>query len=165
MYKYMRCFFYFLFFINGSSQAYDINITVNGRVVAKPCTIGTTDVNIDLGDLFSFSFISPGSSSSWNKFSLDLSNCPVGTSRVVATFSGTVDASGYYKNLGTAGNIQLELQDGNGSILNSGSQKSIVVDDSSQSVIFPLQVRVLSVNGNATQGTIKSVISVTYTYS
>ena len=89
----------------------------------------------------------------------------MGTSRVVATFSGTVDASGYYKNLGTAGNIQLELQDGNGSILNSGSQKSIVVDDSSQSVIFPLQVRVLSVNGKATQGTIKSVISVTYTYS
>jgi minor fimbrial subunit len=54
---------------------------------------------------------------------LDLSNCPVGTSRVTASFSGTADATGYYKNQGTAGNIQLELQDDGGTTLNNGAAK------------------------------------------
>ncbi|WP_435339457.1 fimbrial protein, partial [Klebsiella aerogenes] len=101
----------------------------------------------------------------WHSTALDLSNCPVGTSRVVATFSGTADSTGYYKNQGTAGNIQLELQDDSGTTLNNGAQKSVQVDDSSQSARFPLQVRALSVNGGATQGTIQAVISVTYTYA
>ena len=34
-----------------------------------------------------------------------------------------------------------------------------------QSGGFPLQVRALSVNGGATQGTIQAVINVTYTYA
>jgi minor fimbrial subunit len=97
--------------------------------------------------------------------SLDLSNCPVGTSRVTASFSGTADATGYYKNQGTAGNIQLELQDDGGTTLNNGATKSVQVDDSTQSARFPLQVRALTVNGGATQGTIQAVISVTYTYA
>ncbi|WP_435339461.1 fimbrial protein, partial [Klebsiella aerogenes] len=101
----------------------------------------------------------------WHSTALDLSNCPVGTSRVVATFSGTADSTGYYKNQGTAGNIQLELQDDSGTTLNNGAQKSVQVDNSSQSARFPLRVRALSVNGGATQGTIQAVISVTYTYA
>ena len=43
--------------------------------------------------------------------------------------------------------------------------KTVQVDDSSQSAHFPLQVRALTVNGGATQGTIQAVISITYTYS
>ncbi|MFY2979789.1 type 1 fimbrial protein, partial [Klebsiella pneumoniae] len=35
-----------------TSQGADINITVNGRVVARPCNIATTNASIDLGDLF-----------------------------------------------------------------------------------------------------------------
>ena len=38
-------------------------------------------------------------------------------------------------------------------------------DEASQSARFPLQVRALSVNGGATQGTIQAVINVTYTYA
>lgn len=146
-------------------QAVDITITVNGKVVASPCTVSTTNANVDLGDLYTFSLVATGSASAWHRTALDLSNCPVGTSRVVATFSGIADSTGYYKNQGTAGNIQLELQDGSGTTLNNGAQTSIQVDDISQSAHFPLQVRVLSVNGGATQGTIKAVISVTYTYA
>lgn len=33
-------------------QAADVTITVNGRVVAKPCTIQTKEANVNLGDLF-----------------------------------------------------------------------------------------------------------------
>ncbi|ELO0857878.1 type 1 fimbrial minor subunit FimG [Citrobacter amalonaticus] len=146
-------------------QAADVTITVNGKVVAKPCTVSTTTATIELGDLYTFSLVNAGSSSAWHSVALELSNCPVGTSRVTASFSGTADSTGYYKNQGTAGNIQLELQDDSGNRLNTGATKSVVVDDASQSARFPLQVRALSVNGGATQGTIQAVINVTYTYA
>ena len=91
-------------------QAADVTITVNGKVVAKPCTVSTTNATVELGDLYTFSLISAGSTSAWHTVALDLSNCPVGTSRVTASFSGTADSTGYYKNQGSAGNIQLELK-------------------------------------------------------
>ncbi|HCD1278379.1 TPA: type 1 fimbrial protein [Citrobacter amalonaticus] len=146
-------------------QAADVTITVNGKVVAKPCTVSTTTATVELGDLYTFSLVNAGSSSAWHSVALELSNCPVGTSRVTASFSGTADSTGYYKNQGTAGNIQLELQDDSGNRLNTGATKSVVVDDASQSARFPLQVRALSVNGGAAQGTIQAVINVTYTYA
>lgn len=146
-------------------QAADVTITVNGKVVAKPCTVSTTTATVELGDLYTFSLVNAGSSSAWHSVALELSNCPVGTSRVTASFSGTADSTGYYKNQGTAGNIQLELQDDSGNRLNTGATKSVVVDDTSQSARFPLHVRALSVNGGATQGTIQAVINVTYTYA
>lgn len=146
-------------------HAADITITVNGRVVAKPCTISTPTATVELGDLYTFSLVSAGSSSAWQNVTLDLSNCPVGTSKVTAAFSGTADSTGYYKNQGTAGSIQLELQDSNGTTLNNGASSTVVVNDATQSASFPLQVRALSVNGGATQGSIQAVISVTYTWA
>ena len=117
------------------------------------------------GRSYTFSLIGAGSASARHSVALDLSNCPVGTSRVKATFSGTADSTGYYKTEGTAGNIQLELQSEDGTTLNNGSSQSVQVDEASQSARFPLQVRALSVNGGATQGTIQAVINVTYTYA
>ncbi|HGK4671797.1 TPA: fimbrial protein [Kluyvera georgiana] len=145
--------------------AADVTITVNGKVVAKPCTVSTSNAAVELGDLYTFSLMSAGSSSAWHSVALELSNCPVGTSRVTASFSGTADATGYYQNQGTARNIQLELQDSGGNTLNTGTSTAVQVDESSQSARFPLQVRALSVNGGATQGTIQAVINVTYTYA
>ncbi|ROL73001.1 fimbrial protein [Pseudomonas protegens] len=146
------------------SQAADVTITVNGRVVAKPCTVSTPNETVDFGDLYTFSLARPGSTSAWRSVSFDLSNCPVGTSRITATFSGITDSTGYYKNQGTAGNIQLELQDDGGTLLNNGTSKTVQVNDSTQSARFPLQVRVLTVNGQTTQGNIKAVINIAYTY-
>ena len=145
--------------------AADVTITVNGKVVAKPCTVSTTNANVELGDLYTFSLLSAGSASAWHSVALELSNCPVGTSRVIASFSGTADATGYYQNQGTAKNIQLELQDDGGNTLNTGATTTVTVEEASQSARFPLKVRALSVNGGATQGTIKTVINVTYTYA
>lgn len=148
-----------------AARAADVTITVNGKVVAKPCTVSTTNATVDLGDLYSFSLISAGAASAWHDVALELSHCPVGTSRVTASFSGTADSTGYYKNQGTAQNIQLELQDASGNTLNTGATKTVQVDDATQSAHFPLQVRALTVNGGATQGTIQAVINITYTYS
>lgn len=143
----------------------DVTITVNGRVVAKPCTIATPTANVTLGDLYTFNMIAPGAASAWHDVILDLTQCPVGTSMVTATFSGAVDSTGYYQNQGTAGNIQLELQDEEGATLNNGKRKTRPVDETTQSARFPLKVRALTVNGGATQGTIQAVINVTYTWA
>ena len=147
-----------------TSHAADVTITVNGKVVARPCTISTPKATVDLGDLYTFNMLSPGAASGWHNVTLDLSNCPIGTSRVTATFSGTTDSTGYYKNQGTAGNLQLELQDTSGSRFNNGSTKTMTVNDATQSTSFPLRVRALTVNGGPTQGTIQAVINVTYTW-
>ena len=72
-------------------QAADVTITVNGKVVAKPCTVSTTNATVDLGDLYSFSLMSAGAASAWHDVALELTNCPVGTSRVTASFSGAAD--------------------------------------------------------------------------
>lgn len=147
-----------------STHAADVTVTVNGSVVAKPCTVSTKTANVDLGDLYTFNLTSPGSASDWHTVSLDLTNCPVGTSVVMATFKGVADSVGYYKNQGTAGNIQLQLQDSSGNNLNNGAQKRMPVSDATLSTSFPLQVRAISVRGGATQGTIQAAIDVTYTY-
>lgn len=81
-------------------QAADVTITVNGKVVAKPCTVSTTNATVDLGDLYSFSLMSAGAASARHDVALELTNCPVGTSRVTASFSGAADSTGYYKNRG-----------------------------------------------------------------
>lgn len=44
-------------------QAADITITVNGKVVAKPCTVSTTNATVELGDLYTFSLVSAGAAS------------------------------------------------------------------------------------------------------
>ena len=75
-------------------QAADVTITVNGKVVAKPCTVSTTNATVDLGDLYSFSLMSAGAASAWHDVALELTNCPVGTSRVTASFSGAADSTG-----------------------------------------------------------------------
>lgn len=147
-----------------STHAADVTVTVNGSVVAKPCTVATKTADVDLGDLYTLNLIKPGSSSDWHSVSLDLDSCPIGTSMVTATFKGITDSTGYYKNQGTAVNIQLQLQDTVGNNLNNGAQKKLQVNDSTLSTSFPLQVRALSVKGGATQGTIQAAIDVTYTY-
>lgn len=143
----------------------DVRITVYGKVEAKPCTISTVNTEVRLGNLYTFNFVSAGATSPWHKFELNLTNCPIGTSLVTASFDGIEDISGYYKNTGTAGSIQLELQDDAGTVLSKNSKKVLTVDETSQSVTIPLQVRAITVNGGVTKGTIKSEITVTYTWS
>ncbi len=67
---------------SASLRAADVTLTVNGKVVARPCTVSTVNATVELGDLYTFSLIGAGSASAWHSVALDLSNCPVGTSRV-----------------------------------------------------------------------------------
>ncbi len=154
-----------LLMVSTGLQAADVTITVNGRVVAKPCDVSTTNANVDLGNLYTYNLARAGDKTVWHDVSLELTNCPVGTSKVTATFTGTSDSTGYYVNQGSAGNIYLELQDRNASALGNGTTKTIQVNDSTQAATFPLQVRAITINGGATQGSIQAVINVTYTWA
>ncbi len=148
-----------------AANAADVTITINGQVVAKPCTIATTNANVALGNLPTFSFVNAGSTSDWKTVTLDLTNCPIGTSSVKATFTGTSDSTGtYFSNQGTAGNIALQLADSSGNNLTNGGSLTSAVSDSTLSTAFNLQVRAITPAGNVTQGTIQSTIDVTYTW-
>lgn len=138
-------------------QAADVTITVNGRVVAKPCTIQTKEANVNLGDLYTRNLQQPGSASG-------LTDCPVETSVVTAIVTGSTDNTGYYKNEGTAENIQIELRDDQDAALKNGDSKTVIVDEITRNAQFPLKARAITVNGNASQGTIEALINMIYTW-
>ena len=137
-------------------QAADVTITVNGRVVAKPCTIQTKEANVNLGDLYT-------SNAEKERKNIAL-NCPVETSAVTAIVTGSTDNTGYYKNEGTAENIQIELRDDQDATLKNGDSKTVIVDEITRNAQFPLKARAITVNGNASQGTIEALINVIYTW-
>lgn len=145
-------------------QAADVTITVNGRVVAKPCTIQTKEANVNLGDLYTRNLQQPGSASGWHNITLSLTDCPVETSAVTAIVTDSTDNTGYYKNEGTAENIQIELRDDQDAALKNGDSKTVIVDEITRNAQFPLKARAITVNGNASQGTIEALINVIYTW-
>lgn len=40
---------------SASLRAADVTLTVNGKVVARPCTVSTVNATVELGDLYTFS--------------------------------------------------------------------------------------------------------------
>lgn len=161
-----KCFLtYFLLLISSSTfAAVDSNIRIRGKVTAVPCTVLTENVSVELGDLYTFDLVLPGAYSVWKETQLKIVNCPNNATKVTATFKGTSDGANYYKNLGTSNNLQLELQSDDGVSLHNGATKVVGVNNSTKDAIFPLRVRAITVNGNASQGTISSIIEVTYKY-
>ncbi|WP_409335129.1 fimbrial protein, partial [Escherichia coli] len=93
-----------------------------------------------------------------------LTDCPVETSAVTAIVTGSTDNTGYYKNEGTAENIQIELRDDQDAALKNGDSKTVIVDEITRNAQFPLKARAITVNGNASQGTIEALINVIYTW-
>ncbi len=104
----------------------------------------------------------PGSASGWHNITLSLTDCPIETSAVTAIVTGSTDNTGYYKNEGTAENIQIELRDDQDATLKNGDSKTVIVDEITRNAQFPLKARAITVNGNASQGTIEALINVIY---
>ena len=82
----------------------------------------------------------------------------------LAIVTGSTDNTGYYKNEGTAENIQIELRDDQDATLKNGDSKTVIVDVITRNAQFPLKARAITVNGNASQGTIEALINVIYTW-
>ncbi len=140
----------------------DVVITVNGHVVPLPCTVDTTQLNMDLGKIYSSQLVKAGSSGPWVNGTIRLSNCPALTSGITASFSGR-QGSNFYRNSGTAGNVEIELRSEAGSELSNG--KSIKLGITPQRTAeLPVKVRAYTSTGKVTDGTIQGTINVTYTY-
>ena len=156
-----------LFIIPGSGvRAADVTITVTGRVIARPCTIGTPNVDVSLGDIRTETLAKRGSVTPWQALTLNLTDCPDGTNQVSATFTGTSDVTGYYfRNAGTSYNVALQLATDKGVNIRNGGRLVFQVSENDQSVTIPLQVRAISTSGTATLGTIQAVINVAYTWN
>lgn len=84
---------------------------------------------------------------------------------------GMTNLSGVYGTLlpdnnlnGTAENIQIELRDDQDAALKNGDSKTVIVDEITRNAQFPLKARAITVNGNASQGTIEALINVIYTW-
>ncbi len=60
--------------------------------------------------------------------------------------------------------IQIELRDDQDAALKNGDSKTVIVDEITRNAQFPLKARAITVNGNASQGTIEALINVIYTW-
>lgn len=136
-------------------------VTVNGSVIARPCTIIPVSKTVNLGDIFTYA-MTPYSP--WVDFQINLTGCPEGTNDVSALFTGEYDTTNnYYKNKGTSKNIgiQLKFNDEN-ELIKSGDVKIVSVDDN-ENATFYLSARAYK-NGISSTGTLQSNINITYTW-
>ncbi|MTC69584.1 fimbrial protein [Providencia sp. wls1914] len=148
----------------------DDNITLNfhGNIKAATCNIsGGSNIDIDLKKMPVDFFNQPQSGSDWKAFNINMNNCSSYVNQIVLTFNGTADTNNIdslYKNMGTAQNIAVQLESGDGAIP-LGNQKVLRVPLAGQnSLIIPLRTRAYSAIGNASAGTVSANITATITY-
>lgn len=152
-----------------SIYAADTNINITGKVVAQPCTVngGNSSLTVDLGDIPTNLLYNSGTSSALRDFTLVLTNCPVGTSSVTATFSGTTDpvaGASYYKNTGTASNVAVAVIQSSTGIL-KGTGTSITQNVLFNGVTYDLKAKAYSSAGKATPGTVMATVVASMTYN
>ncbi|MGA5653538.1 fimbrial protein [Rahnella contaminans] len=157
-----------------SAQAYaasDVNTVVinySGLVVAATCEVKTTNVDIIFKDAIGANMLeSLGDRTDWNSgYSIELTGCEPG-SLVSMTMAGTPDADvQFYKNEGTAENIMIELSgDDENHRYYNGFVKDFYLSPQESNLSIPLKARLLNNGrGAATPGTVKAVVTATFSY-
>lgn len=152
----------------GALHAEPVNINITGNVVASPCVVNNseTNVSVDLGQTIQASdFDKAGAGSTPKAFNLSLASCPLGTSKVIVTFTGTADTAQptMFKNTGTATELAVELSSA-GTVLgnNSSLTQSVAAD---KTVVYNLSARAVSASGSVMPGSVASVIQANFTYN
>lgn len=147
----------------------DTTINITANIVASPCTISTSNLNIDLGDIQANTLESAGATSPWSPVNtIHLTNCPISTTSVVATFTGTPavngDANGY-KNVGAGGDnlISVELADDSSTPNFYSNNKTASKTIANNAADINLRAR-LYTNGAATPGAVASTINVNFEF-
>lgn len=151
------------------AQAADsTEITVKANIVASPCTVDTTQLDIDLGDIQADTLAVAGATSPWSSLSqIHLSHCPATTQGVQATFSGTPATNGDtngYQNTGAGGDssISVQLMGANSDYLSNGHKTGFMLV-TNNSVDFPVQAR-LYTSAAAKPGAVAATVTVTFEY-
>lgn len=157
----------FLFFSSAGFAA-DVTLNITGTIKAAACQVSSSSQtqNINLGSQIKVSELSSaGSTTAFVPFSINLVNCPQGTTGVNALFSGTSDPDSVidsYKNTGTATNVSVQLQTEDGIPLGAGARIFRRIENNA--LTLNLKSRVYSHNGGGTVGTIKATVTVDFTY-
>ena len=146
-----------------------VTLNITGNIVASPCQIDPDSVvkNIHLGDnLQASDLATSGKESAQIEVHVKLINCPAGTSFVTATFHGTPASTlpdWLYENVGTAQNVAVGLQANSTWGLGDGHTYDITitpgVDPDFKFYAFAYSL------GNATPGTINSVVTLSFAYN
>ncbi|MEQ5667010.1 fimbrial protein [Providencia alcalifaciens] len=157
-----------LIFSGNLFAASTVTLNFTGNIKAATCNItGGNNIDIDLKSISADVFKNTNSGSPWKNFNISLNNCSTYINQVKLTFTGTADtadATSLYKNQGTARNLAVQLQNGNGTTA-LGNQKVLQVTTNGQTNInIPLRTRAFSSLGNVTPGTNSANITATITY-
>ena len=164
---------FFLYLSGIDAQAVDF--TISGKVVATPCSVETnlaSGKSIDLGTLGRTRFQAAGNAGDWQDFVLNLTGCPIGTSQVTTTFTGTPDSNDATLFANTepavtaATNIAIQMaQAGNTrSVLSNNSSMTINVDNTTRSAVFPLAARMYTPTGGTQAGLVSGTVLISFTY-
>ncbi|ELY4525202.1 fimbrial protein [Cronobacter turicensis] len=162
-------------FFSGSIFAGDpVTINVTGNIISSPCTFDTSasTLNINLGDKGAADLATAGAEMPSKKFSLAMKDCPTGTTKVTATFTGTDDTSSTigsgFKNSGTATNMVVQIKDDASadwtSSFKSGGSMTVNVNTSDNTAKFDLATRAYTPTGSVNPGTINTSIVADFTY-
>ncbi|MBA7847450.1 type 1 fimbrial protein [Klebsiella sp. RHBSTW-00484] len=154
------------------TYAADVTIYISGDIIASSCTLENNGIHsINLGQNIPSQKLSEASSySDWKKFNVTLRDCPTGTSKVTAHFSGPIDSidNKLYANISqpdNSRNVAIELQRVTGSV-NAGNGQFLSVNvDSNNRATFDMQARLYSTTGGATAGNISSMVIMNFTYN
>jgi minor fimbrial subunit len=151
-----------------SYSASSVKLNFTGNIKAATCNLSAgNDIDVDLTNIGLDSFISAQGASPWKTFNIELKDCSAYINNVKLTFTGTgdnADINSLYKNSGTATNIAIQLQSGDGTTP-LGNTKELTVPTNGQPLVsVPLRTRAFSSLGNGTAGTLSANITATITY-
>lgn len=146
-----------------------ININITGKVIASPCVVNNSEsnLNIDLGtSIQARSLVDAGAGTTPTPFNLTLTECPLGTSNVKVTFTGTAaeaPQTDMYLNTGAATPLAVELSSGSTILGNNASLTQGVQAD--KTVTYALSARAVTPTGSVTPGSIIAVVQANFTYN
>lgn len=149
------------------SAASTVNIEVRGMVSATACELKNRDYYIDFKKIY-FPTSNIQQVSPWEKFSVELINCPSYIKNAKLIFSGTPDTtnSDYFMNTGSAKNTALELHDmENDLIIKNGGAIIKSINLNTKSAIYPLSARIVGYGNGENTGTFQGRIMFSINYN
>lgn len=159
--------------VTSPASASDSTVNVTASIVASPCKVASDSVvEVDLGKVWTSELTDANDASKWVAFQINLVDCPVNTTQVTATMSGSPDPDfpDYYINTGSTDgsssgkNVAIDVMDEAGLLQLSNGKTMTVNVDNSHAAVFNMKSRMITPTGKATSGKVAGAMEVTMTY-
>jgi len=149
-----------------------IPLNVKGNIYYLPCDVSTDTKyqEVNFGTRLKIDFQTAGTASEWKTFSLNVENCPAGTTKATVIFDGVTDGDDatHFANMAAsdaAQNIALQITNTDHSTTYKNQDRmTIAINGSTGKGEFPLAARLYSTQGGAKVGKFESVVQLTFTY-